>query len=95
MRLVAVVLNWNKGDDTVRALESLAGIETICVDNGSTDGSDVEVERRFPQVELVRTGAIDPTETLTKVMPIENAIEAYEYFDQRDTGWTKVELKAA
>jgi threonine dehydrogenase-like Zn-dependent dehydrogenase len=46
-------------------------------------------------VELVRTGAIDPTETLTKVMPIENAIEAYEHFDQRDTGWTKVELKAA
>jgi GT2 family glycosyltransferase len=57
MRLVAVVLNWNGGDDTPRALESLAGIETICVDNGSTDGSDVEVERRFPEVELVRNGA--------------------------------------
>jgi len=28
-------------------------------------------------------------------MPIENAIEAYEHFDQRETGWTKVELKAA
>ena len=56
MQLVAVVLNWNGGDDTLRALESLAGIETICVDNGSTDGSDAEVERRFPEVELIRTG---------------------------------------
>ena len=57
MRLVAVVLNWNGGDDTPRALASLAGVETICVDNGSTDGSDLEVERRFPDVELLRTGA--------------------------------------
>src|SRR5436190_1141467 len=54
--LVAVVLNWNGGEDTVRALDSLSGIETICVDNGSTDGSAEEVERRFPEVELVRTG---------------------------------------
>ena len=55
MKLVAVVLNWNGGEDTPRALASLDGIETICVDNGSTDGSDLEIERRFPQVELLRT----------------------------------------
>jgi GT2 family glycosyltransferase len=57
MRLVAVVLNWNGGDDTLAALESLRGIETICVDNGSADGSDRAVEEGFPEVELVRTGA--------------------------------------
>jgi GT2 family glycosyltransferase len=57
MKLVAVVLNWNGGDDTLHALESLRGVETICVDNGSSDGSDVEVERRFPGVELIRAGA--------------------------------------
>lgn len=57
MKLVAVVLNWNGGEDAPRALESLRGIEAICVDNGSTDGSDAEVERRFPEVELIRTGA--------------------------------------
>ena len=54
---MAVVLNWNGGDDTLAALESLAGIETICVDNGSTDGSDAVVEERFPSVELIRAGA--------------------------------------
>ncbi len=56
MKLIAVVLNWNGGDDTLCALESLEGIETICVDNGSSDGSDAEVERRFPSVELIRLG---------------------------------------
>jgi GT2 family glycosyltransferase len=54
VNLVAVVLNWNGGAGTLAALESLDGIETICVDNGSTDGSDGEVERRFPSVELIR-----------------------------------------
>jgi GT2 family glycosyltransferase len=57
MKLIAVVLNWNGGEDTPRALESLRGIETICVDNGSSDGSDHEVETRFPDVELIRAGA--------------------------------------
>jgi len=57
VRLVAVVLNWNGAEDTPRALASLAGIETICVDNGSTDGSDAAVERDFPEVELIRNGA--------------------------------------
>jgi GT2 family glycosyltransferase len=57
MKLVAVVLNWNGGEDTLLALGSLEGIETVCVDNGSTDGSDAEIERRFPSVELVRNGA--------------------------------------
>src|SRR5207253_1829127 len=56
VNLVAVVLNWNGGDDTLAALASLQGVETICVDNGSTDGSDVRVAERFPDVELIRTG---------------------------------------
>jgi GT2 family glycosyltransferase len=57
VKLVAVVLNWNGGADTLAALESLDGIPTICVDNGSTDGSDREVAERFPAVDLLRTGA--------------------------------------
>jgi GT2 family glycosyltransferase len=57
LRLLAVVLNWNGGDDTLAALQSLDGVETICVDNGSSDGSDEAVAERFPEVELLRTGA--------------------------------------
>ncbi|HLK45314.1 MAG TPA: glycosyltransferase, partial [Acidimicrobiales bacterium] len=56
MRLVAVVVNWNGGELTLRALDSLAGTETICVDNGSVDGSPDLIAARHPEVELVRTG---------------------------------------
>ena len=56
MKLVAVVLNWNGGDDTLAALESLDGVEVICVDNGSEDGSPDAIAARFPGVELIRTG---------------------------------------
>jgi len=56
VNLVAVVLNWNGGDDTLAALESLVGVDTVCVDNGSDDGSPDAVAARFPSVELIRTG---------------------------------------
>jgi GT2 family glycosyltransferase len=54
VKLVAVTINWNGGADTLRALDSLAGIETVVVDNGSTDGSDAAIAER--DVELIRTG---------------------------------------
>ena len=56
MRLVAVVLSWNGREDTLVALESLRGIETVVVDNGSTDGSPEAVAEAFPDVELIRAG---------------------------------------
>ena len=56
MRVVAVVLSYNGREDTLAALASLRGIETVVVDNGSTDGSTDAVEERFPEVELVRAG---------------------------------------
>jgi threonine dehydrogenase-like Zn-dependent dehydrogenase len=46
-------------------------------------------------IELVRTGAIDPTQVLTKVEPMRGVIEAYQAFDRRDAGWLKVELRPA
>jgi GT2 family glycosyltransferase len=57
----AVVLSWNGRDDTLHCLESLtrvAGLElaTVCVDNGSTDGSQQAVRERFPHVHLIETG---------------------------------------
>ncbi|HEY2326992.1 MAG TPA: glycosyltransferase family 2 protein [Gaiellaceae bacterium] len=61
MRLAAVVVNWNGGADTPAALASLAGVDTVsidivCVDNGSTDGSDTVIAERFPGVDLIRVG---------------------------------------
>lgn len=44
-------------------------------------------------IELVRTGAVDPTRVLSQLEPIEDAISAYEAFDQRESGWLKVELQ--
>ncbi len=56
-----VVLNWNGLADTVECLESCRKIaypqlRLLVVDNGSTDGSEAELRRRFPDVELVQTG---------------------------------------
>ncbi|MFL5437560.1 MAG: zinc-dependent alcohol dehydrogenase [Myxococcales bacterium] len=44
-------------------------------------------------VELVRTGAVDPSKLLSQHEPIGNAIEAYKEFDRREPGWVKVELR--
>ncbi|HYF00131.1 MAG TPA: glycosyltransferase family 2 protein, partial [Planctomycetota bacterium] len=52
-----VVVNFNGGDLTPACLESLpAGVETIVVDNGSTDGSADTIAARFPQAILIRNG---------------------------------------
>jgi threonine dehydrogenase-like Zn-dependent dehydrogenase len=44
-------------------------------------------------IELVRTGAVTPTEILTHVGPLTGAIEAYQNFDKREPGWVKVMLE--
>ena len=44
-------------------------------------------------VEWVRSGAVDPTEILTDIEPMTDAIAAYEAFDLRRPGWIKVELR--
>ncbi len=56
MSVAAVVVSWNGRDDTLDALESLRGIDTVVVDNGSVDGSADAIEERFPEVELIRAG---------------------------------------
>lgn len=43
-------------------------------------------------IELVRTGAIDPTAIITQRENMEAVIDAYKAFDERRPGWLKVEL---
>lgn len=57
----AVVLSWNGREDTLRCLQSLlaverADLEIVCVDNGSSDGSQQAVRERFPGVALIEAG---------------------------------------
>ncbi|HEY3959507.1 MAG TPA: glycosyltransferase family 2 protein [Solirubrobacteraceae bacterium] len=54
----AIVLNWNGREDTLRCLESLVAVEhsdmgIVCVDNGSSDGSQRAIRERFPQARVV------------------------------------------
>jgi len=61
-RWQAIVLSWNGRRDTLACLESLARVEhrdlqVVCVDNGSSDGSQQAVRERFPGVALIEAGA--------------------------------------
>jgi GT2 family glycosyltransferase len=57
-----VVLNWNGGEMVCATIASvlksnLLPAATIVVDNASIDGSDLEIERRFAEVSLIRNPA--------------------------------------
>jgi len=61
-RVEVVVLNWNGWRDTLVCLESLQRLSypnfgLIVVDNGSTDGSQDQIEARFPAIKVLQTGA--------------------------------------
>ncbi len=62
MRVVAIVVNWNGGADTLLCVESLLGQvppleRVLVVDHASSDGSRERVQRDFPVVEVIETGA--------------------------------------
>jgi GT2 family glycosyltransferase len=59
MRLSVVVVNWNLRDELEACLESLRAqthrdLETVVVDNGSTDGSASLVETKFSECTVLR-----------------------------------------
>ncbi len=55
VRVRAVVVNYDGGTEVLDCLASLTGVDdVVVVDNGSTDGSDVVVER-LPGVRLLRS----------------------------------------
>ncbi|HUM67669.1 MAG TPA: glycosyltransferase family 2 protein [Chloroflexota bacterium] len=56
--IVTVILNTNRRDDTLACLESLAQsdyphLQTIVLDNHSTDGSVEAIQTAFPQVTII------------------------------------------
>lgn len=57
-RVAGIVVNWNRKDDTLRCLASLARaavppVDVFLVDNASTDGSVAAVRAAFPDVTLL------------------------------------------
>lgn len=61
VRVAAVIVNWNRAQDTARCLRSLqasrfTGWHAIVVDNGSSDDSVRFLRDAFPEIELVETG---------------------------------------
>jgi len=54
-RVAVVVLSWNRREDTLACLRSLAGepASVVVVDNGSSDGSAEAVRREFPEAVLI------------------------------------------
>jgi len=54
----AIVVNWNRCEDTLECLASLEGssygnLTILVIDNGSTDGSPQRIRAEFPKIELL------------------------------------------
>lgn len=59
-KVFVIVLNWNGWKDTVECVESLEKIDypdlrLLIIDNGSTDGSEEILRKRFPGLTILET----------------------------------------
>lgn len=53
------ILNWNRADETIRAIKSAKAqtypnIEIVVIDNGSTDDSIRKIETLYPEIKLLK-----------------------------------------
>jgi len=62
-KIFVIIVNWNGWKDTLVCLDSLAKVkkqniilDTIIVDNGSTNESVSEIRKKFPKVTLLEAG---------------------------------------
>ena len=60
VKVSLIILNWNAGAMTQEQLENVSEldikglkVECVVVDNGSSDGSQAMVKKKFPQVKLI------------------------------------------
>jgi threonine dehydrogenase-like Zn-dependent dehydrogenase len=71
-------------------------IGTMMNKNLTIQAGNCNHRKYVPQlIELVRTGAVRPSEILTQVEELTGAIDAYDSFDKRRAGWHKVALDPA
>ncbi len=57
-----ILLNWDGYQDTIECVESCCKLSypnfrILIIDNGSTDNSEAILRERFPEIELIQTGA--------------------------------------
>ncbi len=60
-KVIVLILNWNRKDFALNCLASLKeqeyeNFEAVVVDNGSTDGSEVEIRKSYPNVRIIQNG---------------------------------------
>ena len=56
--ITLIILNWNKAEETIRCLETVAiidysNMEVLVVDNSSSDGSVVKIREKFSTVTII------------------------------------------
>lgn len=56
-----VILNWNGWEDTAKCVESCreltyVNFHILVVDNGSTDGSETNLRKKFSDIDIIQTG---------------------------------------
>jgi threonine dehydrogenase-like Zn-dependent dehydrogenase len=71
-------------------------IGTVMNKNLTVQAGNCNHRKYVPElIELVRAGAVRPSEILTQVEDMTGAIDAYDNFDERQEGWRKVALDPA
>lgn len=88
MRLTASAIC---GTDLHFVSGTMAGMKNLAILAGNCNH-----RRYIPELlAMVASGVVQPDQVLTNREGMTSAIDAYESFDARRTGWTKVELDPA